>query len=634
MAIIGTAGHVDHGKSTLVRALTGINPDRLKEEQEREMTIDLGFAWLTLPSGRSVGVVDVPGHEDFVRNMLAGVGGVDVAMLVIAADEGVMPQTREHLAILDLLQVPRGVIALTKSDLVDDPEWLELVQEQVREEVHGSVLADAPCIPVSARTGAGLPELLTELDRQVAAAPARLDLGRPRMWIDRVFTVAGFGTVVTGTLLDGHLEVGDEVQIVPGERRARIRGLQLHKAQVTRAEPGSRLAINLTGVGKDELVRGQVVARPGALTGTDLVDARLTVLGELEAPLEHDAQVELHVGAAHTLAYVRLLDSEHLEPGQTGWIQLRLDEPVAVLHGDRFVLRSPSPSRTIGGGSIVRAQPLRRHKRFRPEVLAELEALSRGTPDELLLQALGGALGVRASELVRQVNLPQEQVLGALSELLERGDVLVLEGREAGAATVDLRSATVIARRRWEALAQEIRSALGGYHQQYPLRIGMPREELKSRLRVDGATFQRMLDKAVCEGVLAASEAEVHLPEHRVTLNSDQQRRLDQALTQMAASPYAPPALSELQDLLGAELLQYLLDAGRLLKVSDSVVFDPASYAEMEQRVIAYLRENGQITVAIVRDLFGTSRKYALGLLEDLDARRVTKRLGDVRVLR
>jgi len=634
VAIIGTAGHVDHGKSTLVRALTGIDPDRLREEQVREMTIDLGFAWLTLPSGRQVGIVDVPGHEDFLRNMLAGIGGVDVAMVVVACDEGVMPQTHEHFAIIDLLKVPRAVIALTKSDLVQDPEWIELVIEQVRDEVRGTVLEGAACIPVSARTGAGMPELLAELDRLVESAPPRADVGRARMWIDRVFTIAGFGTVVTGTLLDGVLAVGDEVEIVPGGLQARVRGLQLHKSQVTRAEPGSRLAINLAGVNKSQLMRGQVVARRGTLSASRLVDARLTLLPDLSAPLEHDALVEVHVGAAHAQAHVRLLDSEALQPGETGWIQLRLQEPIAVLRGDRFVLRSPSPSQTLGGGEIVRPLAGRRHRRFRQETIQELEALLRGTPEEVLLEALSSSVVIRVNELLKRATLPEADALVALEQLVSTGDALLLDGRELGSGAPIASTVYVAARSRWERLRQDVQSALRAYHQQYPLRLGMPREELKSRLRMDGAHFLRVVDRAVSEGWLAASETGVRLPEHSVTLSSEQARRVEQALALVTANAYTPPALAELQDLLGADLLQYLFDSDRLLKVSDSVAFDPATYAEMERGVVTYLKDNGQITVANVRDLFGTSRKYALSLLEDLDARRVTKRIGDVRVLR
>jgi len=337
MRVIGTAGHVDHGKSTLVLALTGIDPDRLREEKERQMTIDLGFAWLTLPGGESVGVIDVPGHIDFIKNMLAGVGGIDAALFIVAADEGVMPQTREHLAILDLLQVSAGVVALTKVDTITEEGWLELIEADLRDTLDGTCLADAPIIPVSARAGIGLDRLEQALADALASVPPRRDKGQPRLPVDRAFSVAGFGTVVTGTVSDGAFRVGDEVEIVPGGLKARIRSLQSHKRSVELGLPGSRLAINLTGIHPDQLRRGMVVTRPGNLHATPLIDVRLRLVaadspltGEALAPLRHNQAVDFFSGAAETPARVRLLDAEQIPPGGEGWAQLRLEEAVAM----------------------------------------------------------------------------------------------------------------------------------------------------------------------------------------------------------------------------------------------------------------------------------------------------------------
>ena len=401
MHVIGTAGHVDHGKSTLVHALTGIDPDRLREEKEREMTIDLGFAWLSLPPahdappgtpGEQVGVIDVPGHIDFIKNMLAGVGGIDAALFVVAADEGVMPQTREHLAILDLLQVSAGVVALTKIDAVSEEGWLDLVEADLREVLRGTCLGQAPIVPVSARTGAGLPALKQALADVLAQAPPRRDQGQPRLPVDRVFTVAGFGTVVTGTLSDGQFRVGDEVEIVPAGLKARIRGMQTHKKSVEVGLPGSRLAVNLTGVHPDELRRGMVIARPGALQPTTMVDARLRLVrGEAgQPPLRHSQPVDFFSGAAEVPARVRLLDAEQLAHGSSGWVQLVLEAPVALAPGDRFIIRQASPSLTLGGGNVVNPHPRRRWRRFQPDLLAQLETLARGTPEDLVLHALQG----------------------------------------------------------------------------------------------------------------------------------------------------------------------------------------------------------------------------------------------------
>ncbi|MEM7118702.1 MAG: selenocysteine-specific translation elongation factor, partial [Chloroflexota bacterium] len=369
MFVIGTAGHVDHGKSTLVEALTGIDPDRLNEEKEREMTIDLGFAWLQL-GDEEVGVVDVPGHRDFIENMLAGVGGIDLALFVVAADEGAMPQTREHLAILDLLEVNSGIVALTKVDLIDDPDWLELVMLDLEETFAGTVLENAPIMPVSAKTGDGLAELRILLTEKLSTAVPRPDNGRPRLPVDRVFTVAGFGTIVTGTLLDGRFRLGDSVELQPTEKNGRIRGLQTHRTKLDVARPGSRVAINVTGLSKDEVQRGNVVTLPKMVRGTVLFDASYRHLAAADAPLKHNMEVKLFVGAAEVVARTRVLGAKQIDPGEEGWLQLALSESAAIVRGDRFILRRPSPGATLGGGKVLDPYPGRRHRRFRPDVIA------------------------------------------------------------------------------------------------------------------------------------------------------------------------------------------------------------------------------------------------------------------------
>ena len=376
MYVIGTAGHVDHGKSTLIKALTGIDPDRLQEEKDRGMTIDLGFAWLRLPSGKEISIVDVPGHERFIKNMLAGVGGIDLALLVIAADEGVMPQTAEHLATLDLLQIQSGVVALTKSDLVDK-DWLDLVQEDVRLRLQGTVLARAPIYPVSAITRQGIPELLAGLDAVLAQTHPKRDIGRPRLPIDRIFTIGGFGTVVTGTLVDGRLSVGQEVEIQPRGLKSRVRGLQTHKHKEETALPGSRVAVNLVGLAVEDLQRGDVLTSPGWLTPTKLLDARVRLVADLARPLDHNTEVSFHTGSAEALGRLRVLDGEALAAGATAWVQIELQSPIAVAKSDYFIIRSPNA--TLGGGQIVDPHP-RRHKRNRPEVIAALETLAKGRP--------------------------------------------------------------------------------------------------------------------------------------------------------------------------------------------------------------------------------------------------------------
>ncbi len=624
MYVIGTAGHVDHGKSTLVQALTGINPDRLKEEQEREMTIDLGFAWLTLPNGQSVGIVDVPGHIDFIENMLAGVGGIDAALFVIAADEGVMPQTREHLAILDLLGINGGVIALTKIDLVNDPEWLDLVSTEVAETVSNTVLADAPMVPVSARTGQGLNELLNALQTCLAGRPPRPDLGRPRLPIDRVFTMTGFGTVVTGTLSEGTFTLGQEVEIQPQGLRARIRGLQTHKRKIERAVPGSRVAINLTGVSPADLKRGDVVTLPGVLRPTQLIDVRFRHLPDAPRPLRHNAEVKFFSGAAEVVARVRLLGDDSLAPGESGWLQLRLARPLALAAGDRFILRATSPPATIGGGTVVDPHPPRRHRRFQPEVIARLEALVQGTPAEALLQTLEQAGIAQASELLRRLPLGGEgQAQAALDALLQAGRVIALTGSQ---------DPFLASRLIWERLAGEMHTALAAYHRAHPLRRGMPREELRSRLRLEARAFQAVLGHAVAQGRIVEQGAVVRLPDFAPHLTAEQGLQAEAFLAACRREPYATPSVKEAAAHLGPDVLQFLIEHGRLVQVSDEVLFLPETYQAMVAGVRRYIEEHGSITVAQARDLFNTSRKYVLALLEHLDRAGMTQRVGDVRV--
>lgn len=660
MHVIGTAGHVDHGKSTLVHALTGIDPDRLREEKEREMTIDLGFAWLTLPNGASVGIVDVPGHRDFIENMLAGMGGIDAALFVVAADEGVMPQTREHLAILDLLGVSTGVVALTKLDLAESEdesgEWVEMVAADVSETLEGTVLESAPIIPVSARTGQGLDVLLAALQEMLAQAQPRPDRGRPRLPIDRVFTISGFGTVITGTLTGGCFEVGQEVEVLPRGLKARVRGLQTHKQKVERAVPGSRVAMNLSGVSKADLKRGDVVTIPGWLQSTVLVDVRLRYLpnilrpglrrepsgersGQAQRPLRHNTQLKFFSGAAETMARVRLLGQDRLPPGQSGWAQLRLQEPVPLVKGDRFIVRIPSPSMTVGGGVVVDPHPGRKHRRFRSEVLARLETLAQGSPAEILLQALQRRGPISARDLLSTSGLG-ETAPEALAQLLDEGQAILLgpqvsRKQEAGGKKQLASSNQLLTTRDWwSALVEQFSRELSTYHQKLPLRAGMGREALRSGLRLEAKVFNAALARAVAEGLIVDEGATVRLLSHAVRLNPEQQQQVDALLARFRRQSYATPSVKESIVAVGEEVLGVLVARGELVQVSPEVLFLPQTYEEIVARIRARIEREGSITLAQTRDMLGTSRKYAQGLLEHLDEVGVTKRVGDERVLR
>lgn len=629
MRVLGTAGHVDHGKSTLVEALTGIHPDRLKEEQERQMTIDLGFAWLTLPSGEEVGIVDVPGHRDFIENMLAGVGGLDAALLVVAADEGVMPQTREHLAILDLLGVNQGVVALSKTDLVDDEEWLDFVTQEIRDLLRSTSLEGSPIVPLSAVQGIGLEALILALGEALSEAAPRKDLRKPRLPIDRAFTIAGFGTVVTGTLVDGSLELGLEVEVLPAGHRGRVRGLQTHKTPVERATPGSRVAANLSGIEAKQIGRGDVLALPGSYQTTDLLDVGFRLLPDAAAEIRHNQTVKLFIGASQRMARVRLLEAERIKPGESGWLQLSLSGPVVASRGDRFILRRASPGATLGGGQVAEPHPARRHKRKDKRVVERLEQLLEGEASSILLHALSVTGPMALGAAVERSGLETEEAAAAAQALLEQGQMHDLSGIPGS----DPLRRLVVADAAWWRLREQVEGSLKTYHRQHPHRIGMPREELKSRLGLEGKAFNALIGAFERAGIIASEGNRVRLAEFRVELSADEQHRLDRLLKRFEEMPFAPPSPKECAQAVGEELLGYLLDSGALIKLSKDVVLRSRVFEEMAARVREEIGARGQITVAQVRDLFDTSRKYALALMEYLDSEGVTYREGDVRKL-
>jgi selenocysteine-specific elongation factor len=630
MRVIGTAGHVDHGKSTLVAALTGTHPDRLKEEQEREMTIDLGFAWMSLPGGETVGIVDVPGHRDFIENMLSGVGGIDAALFVVAADEGVMPQTREHLAILDLLQIQGGVIALTKTDLVPDAEWLEMVKEDVRLAVRGTVLGEAALVPVSARSGSGLAELVRTLETCLADRPPRPDLGRPRLPVDRVFTITGFGTVVTGTLLDGRLKLGDEVVLLPDGLRCRVRGLQSHKQKEQIAHPGSRTAVNLSGIDLQDVRRGMVLTQPEKYRPSHLMDVRFRMLSDSAGALRHSSEVKFFLGAAEELARVRLLGVEELRPGEEAWLQLELRNPVVAVRSDRFILRRPSPSETLGGGVIVDAHPSRRHRRFDPLVLARLETLQRGTPAELLGQAFQLLGPASIKDAVTRARLEAGQATEALIALVAGGELVLLEGGDVNPGA-DLLAAHVTT---WNVLSEKLRRELDAFHAANPLRRGMAREELKSRLKQTTRLFNALTRRLSADGIILEAGPLIARADFRVRLTPLQQTSVDRLLARCAVQPFATPSVKEAQAEVGEDLYQVLIESGTIIQVSPEVLFRREDYDRMVNMVREHFEREPTLTVVQWRDQLNTSRKYVLAFLEHLDASGITLREGDFRRLR
>ncbi|MBI5352630.1 MAG: selenocysteine-specific translation elongation factor [Chloroflexi bacterium] len=634
MRVIGTAGHVDHGKSTLIAALTGTHPDRLKEEQAREMTIELGFGWLTLPNGEEVGIVDVPGHRDFIGNMLSGIGGIDAALLVIAADEGVMPQTKEHLAILDLLQIPAGLIVLTKIDLASDitPDggsaWLDLLEKDIRGAVSDTVLRDAPIIRVSAKTKTGLNELITNLQLLLENKPARLDLNRPRLPIDRVFSMSGFGTVVTGTLSDGHLSVGDEVEILPGGSKGRIRGLQTHKKKEETAVIGSRTAVNISGVDVESIQRGNVVVHLNQYQSTRRIDARFRLLDDASSSVKHGDEVKFFVGGSETIATLRLLGTEELNPGEEGWIQLELRDPVVTVRGDRYILRRPSPSETLGGGAVIDHQPKGRHKRFDEGVLKSLESLTQGTPADVLFEAALSLNAAPLKDVFIKSRLEPSVAESAFQELLNNGQILLLEDLPA------VNDSLAISFPHWIAMQNKVFQLIESYHKAYPLRRGIPREELKSKLKLSPRVYNTVIQKLVTDHLITDHSFCLAKPEHEIKFNGTDQLKVKELMRKFELNPYATPSFKESQSEVGEEILNALIELGELILVSQDVLFRKKDYDGMVEKIRAELQKKGALTLGEVRDMLGTTRKYIQAMLEHLDSIGVTMRDGDVRKIK
>jgi len=627
--VVGTAGHIDHGKTALVKALTGIDTDRLPEEKARGITIDLGFAYLEEPDGLTIEIVDVPGHERFVKNMLAGVGGIDLALLVIAADEGVMPQTREHLAICQLLRIKAGLVALTKVDLAE-AEWVELVKDDVRQLLDGTFLAGCPILPVSSKTGEGLQELRSALSTMAREVPPKATDHSARLPVDRVFTVKGFGTVVTGTLTAGRLAVDDRVEIYPKGLQAKVRGLQGHGRSVESAAAGQRTAVNLQGVERASIERGDVVAVPGALMPALLVDSTLELLADAPRPLKNRDRVRVHVGTSEIMARVLLLDRPELEPGATTYARLRLEAPLVSLPGDRYVIRSYSPIVTIGGGTLLDISPPR-FKRKTRELLAHLQLLERGAPEEVLEEHIlqAGPSGLRAGDLGARAPFGPDRLKRLLESVQQSGRI----------AAVD-REWFVHAKAR-EELRGRILRVLETFHAQNPLRAGISREELRVRAGgIDERIFGHLLSALEGEGAVKAERDKVRLASHQVRLSPDQRRlveRLEAEFRSAAAAPPSPEEALAKAGLRGSEeheLFQLLIEDRRLVRVKESLFFHADALREIETKLVQYLRAKKEISPGDTKDLLGVSRKYAIPLLEYFDGQRLTVRVGDRRVLR
>jgi selenocysteine-specific elongation factor len=620
--VIGTAGHIDHGKTVLVRALTGRDTDRLAEEKLRGISIDLGFAPFELEDGTVAGIVDVPGHENFIRNMMAGATGVDLALLVVAADDSVMPQTREHLAILDLLGVSRGIVVITKSDLVD-AEMLELVEDEVSELLEGTGLEGSPVVAVSGVTGGGIEELKKLLNEAAADVGLKDEKLPARMPIDRVFTLKGIGTVVTGTMWSGSLKNGDRLELLPQGREVRVRSIEVHGSERETASAGE----------KSDVSRGDVLSAPGYLRPTYMLDASISLLESAPRPLRRGSRVRFHHGTREVLGRVYPIGADTIRPGETVPSQMRLESVVVVAPGDRFVIRSYSPVTTIGGGTIIDAHPAKHKPRESEEVLRELDALEQSDPRDpvsIALERAGRPLS--AAGLVLQTGMPPEFVDAGIKTLVAGGDVLTFRGQ----------ATEYLSKKAYDDLVSRVTSLLEEFHRENPLADGIARETLKKKLIGGWGTREAdmLMEKLQEDGAIESDGNKAHLPGRGASVTSEQEKMVEDILDRIGATPFSPPALAELAAELGAgrktvaDLLALAERDGEVVRVSPDLYFSPAAMRDIESALRAKLDEDSEITVREFRDLIGTSRKYALPLLEYFDRERLTVRQGDVRRLR
>jgi selenocysteine-specific elongation factor len=630
--ILGTAGHIDHGKTALIKALTGIDTDRLKEEKERGITIELGFASLVLPSGLKMGIVDVPGHEKFVKHMVAGVWGIDIVALVVAADEGIMPQTREHLDICRLLGVKKGLVVVSKIDLADN-ELAQLVGEEVRELVKDTFLQGAPIVPISSVTEEGIPQLITTLDRLAKEVHGKASDGLLRLPIDRVFVMKGFGTVVTGTLVSGSLSVGDTVQLLPSLREGKVRGIQVHNEVVKMTRAGQRTAVNLQGVGRSLVDRGDVLVYPQTITPTYMVDAYLEHLPTSPRPLRNRIRQRFHIGTSAALATIVLLDREELPSGEKGFVQLRFEKPVVAFPQDRFVIRGSSAIQTLGGGVVVDSHPAK-HRRWSRDVLTGLMILKDGGEEEAIGHHLAssGVRGMTLRELGERANISPGRLSELLGELVARREIVAIDGDEG----------KFVHHLGYEQLRKETLSYLLDFHKKHPLKLGPSKEEVKSKLpkNVEAKLFHRMLSDLVGSKEVLAEKDKLRLSTHRLSLREDQKRLKERVEGLFAKGGLQSPSLKELSSKLSTvesevrNVIHLLIEEGTIVRAKEDVYFHRDAVEKLRGELIQFLRAHHEITTAQFKEMTKVSRKYAIPLIEFFDKSKVTIRVGEKRLLR
>ena len=626
--IIGTAGHIDHGKTTLVKALTGCDTDRLKEEKQRGISIELGFAPFTLPGGQIAAIVDMPGHERFIRHMLAGAFGIDLVLLTIAADEGIMPQTREHLDIIELLGVDKGIIVVTKKDLVDE-EWLMLVEDEIEVYLKKSILAAAPIISVSAVTGEGIEELKAQIELLSAVVQEKTSSGYARLPIDRVFTVSGFGTVVTGTLWSGQISVGETVELMPSQKQVKIRTIQVHNEKTNVAYAGQRVAVNLQGIELNEIKRGYLLATPGTFTPSFRVDTRLRLLYGTSRTIRNWNRIRFHLGTDEVLGRIVLLDRDELIPGEEAFAQIILEKQIVAHKGDPFVIRYYSPVTTIGGGTIIEPNAPKQ-KRFKEEVLEELAIKEEGSLYEMLLHEMEYASQdiFTIDDLARKTGSITGEITAEIQQLIEDEQI------------ADIKHGQYISQSKLKKINEIINKTLQQYHDKYPLRVGYPKEEMRSKFfsQFSGKVFNAILKYLEEQDCLVSKNNDISLIKHMPIPGEKEKRVIDYIVASLNQQLFNPPGIEELKSDLAiseaemSEALVYLVNQGKLIRLDGENYFSRLAIEEGKMILEEYFKEEQQLSLATARDLLKTSRKYALPLVEYYDKIRFTRRIGDMRI--
>jgi len=629
--ILGTAGHIDHGKTSLVKALTGVDTDRLKEEKERGITIELGFTFLDLPSGIRLGIVDVPGHERFVKHMVAGAWGIDLVALVIAADEGVMPQTKEHLDICTLLKVKKGLIILTKMDMVDR-DFLDLVKEEVVDAVKHTFLKDAPMVAVSSTTGEGIPGMISVLDGLSKEVEERSSDGLFRLPIDRVFIMKGFGTVATGTIVSGQIALGEPLEVLPSGREGKIRNIQVYNQSVEKAEAGQRAAINIQGIETSDINRGDVLARPKTLAATRIIDAYLDYLPGTQKPLKNRTNQRFHVGTSLATASIYLIDRDELSPGEGGFVQMRLDRPIVALPQDRFVLRGSSIIQTIGGGVILDTHP-EKHRRFSEKVVSDLTLFRDGSGEEALGQHIlhSGIGGMSLDDLLKRVAMAPDKAQAILRRMVEKKDLIL----------VDSDKLKVVDFSHYQGLREAVLAQLKEFHAKFPMKSGLLKEELRTKLpaEVDIKLFQILINELIQTRKIVLEKDKLRLPEHRVS-SSDEKglvKKVEEAILKGGVQPPSPKELAEAwseEEKAIQAIVEHLIHEGVLVKIKSGIYFHRTQFEKLKEELVRFLKTNKEITTPQFKEMTGASRKYVIPLIEYFDQIKLTLRLGDKRVLR